>query len=512
MFSSRHENDKDDINSENIGYINELIKETERQIVEKIKANANVPKIVFIGMTSCGKSSLLCCLSNKELLVKGEKRMMHLEGEGVGISLDSCTTIPIFESDENRNCMFIDCPGFEDVKGYKQEVLNAFAIDSIFQNYEGHENKYKIVLIVSDGEFNVNRCQKLLNSILRLEEMFSIGNKILKNIGLVITKGDPEYEGKDYIEELDDLIKRTDNPPKELVTICNFFLSNPDHVFAFPKPRIEDKNKQYDFNDHQRLLEFLTKDLLINPKHHISISNEAKLKLKIIREDHTKKLSNAVRKLCEKLYNIFSTESKSTEINKWYDIIIKLMGYDIKKSDDLDLFLQENIQSNENFHDDIEEIKEYELFDEFIDKIIYSTLDTSCLNEVLQAWCLHAINELHQSFIVAVDSEKTKEQKEMQEKIMKESEEKIKELKEMIDRNQEERRRKEEEYLEEIRKQNEAHQENMNQFKELQRQLVQSQAERDRTIDRLMSELEQERKRKPIVIQSGGGGRRCNIC
>lgn len=187
------------------------------------------------------------------------------------------------------------------------------------------------------------------------------------------------------------------------------------------------------------------------------------------------------------------------------------MGYDIKKSKDLDLFLQENIQSNENFHDDIEKIEEYELFDEFIDIIIYSTLDTSCLNEVLQAWCLHAINELHQSFIVALDSEKTKEQKEMQERLMKESEDKIKELKEMIDRNQEERRRKEEEYLEEIRKQNAAHQENMNQFKELQKQLLQSQAERDKTINQLMKEL--KRNRKPIVIQSSGSsGGRCNIC
>lgn len=57
---------------------------------------------------------------------------------------------------------------FLNVRGYKQEILNAFAMDNIFQNHEEHENKYKIILVVSYGEFIVNRSIKLLNRILRL--------------------------------------------------------------------------------------------------------------------------------------------------------------------------------------------------------------------------------------------------------------------------------------------------------------------------------------------------------
>lgn len=504
MFSLQND---DDISPENIDEFNELIKQTERYIIDNIKTNANLHKVVFIGMTGCGKSSLLCSLSGKELLIKGEKNMMHLEGEGVGKSLDSCTTIPVFVPSINEKYLFIDCPGFEDVRGYKQEILNAFSMDNIFENCEGHENKYKIILVASDGEFKVNRGAKLLNSISRLEEMIPIGNMLKKSIGLVITKGDPEYEGIEYIEELNESIITTKNPPHKLIMMCNAFTSNPDHVFSFPRPSRKDKDKQYDFNDHEKLLEFLDKDPLINPKHCISISNEAKLKLKIIREDHSKKLSDTVKNLCDKLYNLFSTESKSDEINKWYDIIIKLMGSNIKKSRDLDLFLQENIHTNENFENYIKEIEQYELFDEFIDKIIYSHIDTSCLNEVLQAWCLHAINELHHSFILAVDSENSKEQIEIQEKLMRDSEEKIKELKEIMDRNELERKKKEQEYLDEIKKQTAAHQENMNQFRNLQNQYIQSQKERDKTIDRLLNELNEERRNK-----GGGNGRRCNIC
>lgn len=179
------------------------------------------------------------------------------------------------------------------------------------------------------------------------------------------------------------------------------------------------------------------------------------------------------------------------------------MGSDIKKSKDLSLFLQENIHTDENFQEDLDEIEQYELFDEFIDRIIYSNIDTSCLSEVLQAWYIHAINKLHHSFILALDSENSKEQKEIQEKLIKESE--------IMDRNEEERRKKEQEYLDEIKKQSLANQENMNQFRRLQEQFLQSQADRDKKIDELTQELK-KRNNERIIVQQGGGGRRGNIC
>lgn len=136
--------------------------------------------------------------------------------------------------------------------------------------------------------------------------MIPIGNTLKKNTGIIITKGDTECEGIEYIEELNDIISRTENPPNELVKMCNFYSHNPNHVFSFPKPKKSDKDK---------LLEFLQKDLLINPKHHISISNEAKLKLKIIRDDHSQKLSNAIRNFCDKLISIHQNQNQKKLIN-----------------------------------------------------------------------------------------------------------------------------------------------------------------------------------------------------
>ena len=152
-------------------------------------------------MTGCGKSCILCSLSNKTLLVKGESKFMHLEGEGVGHGLKSFTSIPMFEKGKIIKQILIDCPGFNDVRGYMTEILNAFSMDNIFETYEGHENKFKIVLVVSQGEFSSTKGTAVIDSLLRLEEMFPIGTSLRDNIGLIVTKGSTEYEGFDYIDE-----------------------------------------------------------------------------------------------------------------------------------------------------------------------------------------------------------------------------------------------------------------------------------------------------------------------
>lgn len=526
MKCSKEDNSIQDIknkelNKENIREFNNEILKIEKYVKEQITPFADIPKAVFIGMTGCGKSCLLCSLSGQVLLIKGEGKIMHLEGKGVGIGLESFTTNPMFEQDLNKKNIFIDCPGFEDVKGYKQEILNAFSMDNIFKNFQGHENKFKIILVISQDEFYTNKGTKMVNSFLRLKEMFPIGDKLEKNIGLVITKGSIDYDGIDYIKELQEQIKNTQNPPEQLVRLCDFFLSNPDHVFAFPRPSFKDKGKQYDFTDHQRLMNFLEKNLLINPDHKITLSTEAKLRLKILREDHSKKLSNTINKLCDKINNQFAKESKSSEIQKWYDIIYKLLQSDIKKSKELNLFLQKNIQNSISYQKDIDDIAEYELFDEFIDRILYLKLNTSCLNEVIQAWCKHAVNQLHKSLIHAIDSEKTKEKMEIEKQLRIENEQKIEKLNKLIQQKEKENKDRERELMNEIKNQTASHQKNLEELHSLQvefARLQQQSIERDKNVEQLTAQLEIERNKPPQVVEriiergGGGGGFRCNIC
>lgn len=438
-------------------------------------------------MTGCGKSCILCSLSNKTLLVKGESKFMHLEGEGVGHGLKSFTSIPMFEKGKIIKQILIDCPGFNDVRGYMTEILNAFSMDNIFETYEGHENKFKIVLVVSQGEFSSTKGTAVIDSLLRLEEMFPIGTSLRDNIGLIVTKGSTEYEGFDYIDELNNDIKLTENPDEKIVAMCQSLLSHRDHIFTFPRPSRKDKDMPYEFDDHDNLLNFLDNDYLINPKHKIALSAEAKLRLRIVRDDHSKKLANKIKLLCDKIYEQFSHESQSIELKKWYDIIFKLFRSNIKEANELNAFLQEHVPNSEQYKEYIDEIAEYELFDKFIDKIIFSSINTSCLYEVIQAWCKNAVNQLHQYVINAINSEKTKDKIESLEKLKKESDKIIQDFQKLLKKIDAEKAKIEEEYKARIKKLEESHNKNENELNRLNEQyqlLKEQQLERERNIQK----------------------------
>lgn len=171
---------------------------------------------------------------------------------------------------------------------------------------------------------------------------------------------------------------------------------------------------QYDFSDHMALLQFIYKNLHVNPIHQLFLSKEAKFKLQTIRNEHFEKLVDTVLNLCKKINVQFSNESKSVEINKWFTIFINLCKQNIKKSDEFNQFIIRNIPNSEKYKSDIEKIAEYGLFDEFIDKILCSELETSVLSEVIKAWCIHSVDQLHQLVIIT-------NERENQEKLLKDA-------------------------------------------------------------------------------------------
>lgn len=375
---------------------------------------------------------------------------MHLEGEGIGTDLFSYTSIPCIEPSLNLKTILVDCPGFEDLSGVEQEKLNIFSIKKIFENYGNKENKFKIILVISCEEFKAERGAKMISSFSMLNKMFTINEKLKNNLGVIVTKTEPDFSGFDYLYELNHTLKKMDEEkrktlPNCLFDICEFLVNNPKHIFTFPHPSYKQKGQQYDFEDHENVLKFLNADsYLINPEIKIALSNEANLQLNILRKEHTEKLINAINTLCEKVINQISKETNSNDITKWYNIVIDLSKENIKNSDNLKKFLIERIPNGEQLYDDdIKKIAEYELFDDFIDSILYSEIETSCLNEVIKAWCIKTRDYLHQFYINVVKGEN-------QEQIIKLAEEKNNELKEAIDKMREEEEKKIQEYKGEI--------------------------------------------------------------
>lgn len=73
-------------------------------------------------------------------------------------------------------------------------------------------------------------------------------DELKRGIGFIITKGDPDRTGIDYIEELDDLDEIIDSKKddskeddkkqdiKKLKDWLNFFHENSNRVFYFPRP------------------------------------------------------------------------------------------------------------------------------------------------------------------------------------------------------------------------------------------------------------------------------------
>lgn len=461
MFSRSSESTKNKkLNLENRAFFDEEIKKREKYIIEQIKPYAEMTKAVFIGITGCGKSSVLCSLSHKELLITGVGKIMHLEGIGIGTDLFSYTSVPCIEPSLNLKIILVDCPGFDDISGVEQEILNIFSIQKIFENYGNHENKFKIILVISRDDIKSIRGENMVSCFSTINKMFKINDELKNSIGVVVTKTESDYTGFDYFFELNDTLKKMkeeekkkkkedredkDLLPECLFDICEYLVNKPEQIFTFPQPSFKQKGQQYDFEDHERLLEFLNNSdhILKNPDIKIALSKEANLELKILRKEHSDKLVKTILAFCEKVYDQLSKETKADEIIKWYDIIIALGKENIHSSDELKEFLKKQIPNSEQYDEDIKKIAEYELFDNFIDSILFSEIKTSSLNEVIRGWCNKTSEYLLQYYRNTIKGEN-------QEQLIQLAEQKNKEFKEMFDKLREEEDKKIQEYKDRI--------------------------------------------------------------
>lgn len=265
----------------------EIQKESER-IKRIVEPFADKTKVILVGPTGSGKTSISCSLCQKKLIVRfNDNEKIELESEGVMSGGQSITKFPSLIPDDNLNLLYCDCPGFEDTNGTISEIKNAFMIDSLFQQYNHSTNKVKILLVFSYSDIDSIRRQVIVENIKRLSKMIINPNKLKESVGLVITKCSKRRTAKGLINEINE------KPDPILNNWCQHFLKNLDHVFLFPLPNEEDVDKEYNcFDDRERLINFLQNDPLINPKHRIILSKYAEENLKRIKLNHQKKKMN----------------------------------------------------------------------------------------------------------------------------------------------------------------------------------------------------------------------------
>lgn len=156
----------------------------------------------------------------------------------------------------------------------------------------------------------------------------------------------------------------------------------------------------------------------MNPNLKITLSEIALLKMKEIRSIHLSNVYNKVQNICNKINEQFHNEKTSNEIKRWIDIMHALIKKNVKTAKEFGNVIKEIIPNSQQYEEDFKSLEEFELFDTFIDKVLYKIDDTSCLNDVIQSWCHQCIYGLVHSHTQAVEAESNKREIEQQKKMI----------------------------------------------------------------------------------------------
>lgn len=399
---------KEDLISLNDKYANNM---------EFIKRNIDPykqrPIIVLAGMIGAGKSSLSCSLLQKSLIIENNGRRKYLVGDGVGQGLNACTTNPSILYNSIEGFSIVDLPGFEDNRSIEQEIINSISNNCIFDVFPECRKEYKIILVITCYDFQTNRCTNLIDSFSRIKKMFPNYNEIKHTLGIIITKGDNRYDTNEYVTFYNDAFNNTENQTSDMIDLHQFLNQFKDNIFIFPQPLDTDIGKQYDFRDHQRLLDFLKSNYIINPNHNIAVSNEAESNLILSYNTNKNNALTIIREIFQKINYIYRNETSSVEIKNWIDRIKAIKNSSIEEIKDFEEIIKRNMQNISMNNIDFNRLTEFILFDHFISKVLKSQKDKTYLKNALITWGEESIHDLSQKYRNALDNEQLQRQNEI---------------------------------------------------------------------------------------------------
>lgn len=419
--------------------LDKAISKMKAQIQKDIGSNTDYPKIILIGNTGSGKSSLSCALANLGLIVSvGVGHKLILNGKGVLAGGTSVTKQPQLLINHNNKKILCDCPGFCDTFGTLQEIKNSFIIDYLFQSDPSKENCFKVLLVASACEIAASRGQIIADSINRAAEMLQDPSQIEQGLGLVITKAEQDRNAQDYLEELQE------NPTNEMIRWCQFFSDHIDQVFVMPIPSRSEIGKQYSFDDKERLLNFLNSNYMINPIHKITLSESARSQMENLQMMHVQAVSDIIRDVFEKISIKFKNEDQSINLERWLAMMNTMINKRINNTITLKEFINENIPNEGEFNIFFDQLKHYENFDSFINKALNTPCISTSIHKAISTCLYNVIDELKtlikyskriEEQIMEIDEndrrmEEIQEQSRMQSKMLEEQRKYIQEKKE----------------------------------------------------------------------------------
>lgn len=255
--------------------------------VQKVMSNvpSDATKVLFLGTTGIGKSTLINNLMGSKLKVIGKDGGLQLEpvspvnGFAIGHDCVSVTSIPNAVYDEQNRLVYCDCPGFGDTNGAYQEILNAFAIDQVLTFSEGTESKVKILLMMSASPAVVQsgRAESTKKVFDKIVQIIPDAEKLKEAVVLVLRDSNKQFRDGFFNYLLGKREKSEENKASKKWE--NWLVSylkerSASKVFNIPPVLENQKNKEIDIYEKERLIELLQQDPVINIPHNIILDTE----------------------------------------------------------------------------------------------------------------------------------------------------------------------------------------------------------------------------------------------
>ena len=191
---------------------------------------------------------------------------------------------------------------------------------------------------------------------------------ILNGIGIVITKA-----------------RKTQNYSISLQSFEDGILQSYP-VFLFKKPSRANVDKPYEFDDKEKLINFIKSGPITNPITKISLSNEAISQLKNLRLTYNNEDKNNFNNILRKMKEEIKPKlEKEESIESAYSILKNIENSTFNNLDDLESVIYSNFDRSQ-ISIYINNIRKHEKIDEFNEKVLGKNENKLSLNGEIKNW------------------------------------------------------------------------------------------------------------------------------
>jgi len=310
-----------DLSETDLELMKTLITSSEESLVES-------PRVLLVGSTGCGKTTLLHSLIGHNLVCTEESGMfLRLTPDDKMFSVyhgaDTETRIANIFHDKEHSVVYCDCPGFCWNDPF-QAVVNAYTFERLFKE----PCKIKILLVMNVNELCCARGEMAKEAFDTVCKLVQDENGLQQSVGLVITQAEKNVDVFMMLNRLR-CLKWQNN-------LVDYFLDSAEgkeKVFVFPRP---EKPGSYDlFADRNRVIDFvINAPSMVNPEHGIVFNERATSMISELVKQFHSEIKKALIKYVAAISEISSPNEEAQQgasfelsmenVRKWVTVIEEL--------------------------------------------------------------------------------------------------------------------------------------------------------------------------------------------